>query len=153
MAALFENWNFQAVVTLNSGTPRSVIVRGASKDIATGVNGALRADYDGAPIGISDPSIDHFFNTSAFSVPASGTFGNSPRNVVIGPGSRDLSGGVQRNIILGGNRNMSISFQVTNILNLANYTGIDVNVNSPTFGEVTSVGQSRRASLQIQTRF
>ncbi|HEX5108213.1 MAG TPA: TonB-dependent receptor [Vicinamibacterales bacterium] len=153
MAAVLQGWNLQARVTLNSGTPRSVIVRGASKDIATGVNGALRADYNGADIGISDPTIDRFFNTAAFSLPASGAFGNSPRNIVIGPGSKDVTAGVQRNIVLGNNRSMTVSFNVSNILNLANWTGIDVNANSPTFGQVTGVGQSRRATLQIQTRF
>ena len=128
-------------------------VRGASRDIATGVNGALRADYDGAPTTIDDPTIDQFFNTDAFTIPSAGQFGSSPRNVVIGPGSRNLNGGVSRDVPLGGNRALSVQFSVSNLLNLANYTGIDTNVNSPTFGQVTGISGSRSARLNLGFRF
>jgi hypothetical protein len=54
---------------------------------------------------------------------------------------------------LGGNRQLSINFNVQNLLNLANYSGIDTNVNSPTFGQVTSITGARSARLQLGFRF
>ena len=47
---------------------------------------------------------------------------------------------------------MSVQFSVTNILNLANYTGIDVNRNSPTFGQVAVASGSRSARLPESKR-
>ena len=69
-----------------------------------GTNGTLRADYNGEPIQLADPTIDQFFNTAAFAVPAAGTFGNAPRNMIIGPGSRQLNAQFSRDMRLGGNR-------------------------------------------------
>ena len=67
-------------------------VIGAPGDVARGTNGSLRADYLGGPIQVSDPMIDEFFNTAAFAVPAPGVFGDSARNMIIGPGGRQLNG-------------------------------------------------------------
>jgi hypothetical protein len=153
MAGILDGWRFTLNFRADSGRPRSVTVRGASRDIASGINGALRADYDGAPTTIDDPTIDRYFNTDAFSIPTTGVFGSSPRNVVVGPGSKDLSGNIQRSVRLGGNRTMSIQMNVSNLLNMANYSGIDTNVNSPTFGQITGISGSRSATLQLGFQF
>jgi hypothetical protein len=54
---------------------------------------------------------------------------------------------------LGGNRSLQIQMQVSNLLNLANYTGIDTNVNSPTFGQITGISGSRSARLNLRFGF
>ena len=38
---------------------------GAASSVAGGAGGTLRANYDGAAIRISNPTIDQFFNTSS----------------------------------------------------------------------------------------
>jgi hypothetical protein len=152
-ARLAGGWRVNANFTANSGQPLTVTVSGASRDIASGINGALRADYNGDPIAISDPTIDQWFNTAAFSVPAAGEFGSSPRNIIIGPGSKNLNMTFNRQVQLGGNRNIEVQMQVNNILNLANYSGVDTNVNSPTFGQIRNVTGQRRATLNLRFRF
>jgi len=152
-AGIAGGWRVSANFTANSGRPQTVTVSGASRDIASGINGALRADYNGDPIAIGDPSIDQWFNTAAFTVPAAGEFGSSPRNLIIGPGSKDLGMTFNRQVQLGGNRSVNVNMRVNNILNLANYSGVDTNVNSPTFGQIRSVTGQRRATLNLQFRF
>ena len=71
-AALLENWRGTATFTWQSGTPLTPRVTGAVMDVATGTNGTLRANYDGEPVQVSDPTIDLFFNTAAFSIPSTG---------------------------------------------------------------------------------
>jgi hypothetical protein len=141
--------NFDA----RSGRPQSVTVSGASRDIASGINGALRADYNGQAVAIGDPTIDQWFNTAAFSVPVAGAFGSSPRNIIIGPGSKNLNMSFQRQIQMGGNRSMQIQMSFNNILNLANYSGVDTNVNSPTFGQIRSVSGQRTGTLNLRFGF
>ena len=155
--ASLGGWRFTRELHRQFGiAPRRSTVRGASRDIASGVNGALRADYNGEPIGDrrSRRSIS-YFNTDAFSIPAAGAFGTSPRNIIIGPGSKNLN--VQRataTVQLGGNRNrLDPDHRSTNMLNLANYTGVDTNVNSPTFGQVRASAASRSATLNLRFRF
>ena len=82
-----------------------------------------------------------------------GAFGSAPRNIITGPGSKNLNMNFNRTVQLRGNRTMQIRMNVNNILNLANYSGVDTNVNSPTFGQIRSVNGQRTATLQTSFRF
>jgi hypothetical protein len=151
--ALLRDWRFTSTFTWQSGTPYTPRVTGAVSDVARGTNGTLRADYTGGPIGLANPSIDQFFNTSAFDVPAAGAFGSAPRNLIIGPGSRQLNAQFARDVRMGGNRVVSIQLNVNNLLNMVNYAAIDTVVNSPTFGQVLSVRGMRSSQLNLRFRF
>jgi hypothetical protein len=73
--------------------------------------------------------------------------------MIIGPGSKLLNASFTRDVRLGGNRNVSIQVTANNLLNLVNYGGVDVNVNSPTFGQITSVRGMRTVRLNRRFRF
>jgi hypothetical protein len=150
---LAGGWNLSANFSANSGSPLTVTVSGAARDISSGINGALRADYNGEAVTVANPTIDQWFNTAAFTVPVTGAFGSSPRNILTGPGSKNLNMSFTRTVQMGSNRRMSINMNVQNILNLANYQGVDTNVNSPTFGQIRSVNGQRRATLRLQFNF
>jgi hypothetical protein len=152
-SSLLENWRVTTAFTWQSGTPYTPRVRGAASDVARGTNGTLRADYDGAPIQRSDPTIDVFFNTGAFTLPGAGRFGSAGRNIIIGPGSRLLNGQLSRDVRFGGNRVMSLQLDANNLLNMVNYAAIDTVVNSPTFGQVLSVRPMRSVRFNVRFRF
>jgi hypothetical protein len=124
-----------------------------ASDVAQGIGGTLRADYTGLPITLASPTIDEYFNTAAFAVPAAGTFGDSLRNMVIGPSSHQVNAQFTRDVTLGGTRGLSINVNATNLFNTVNYAAIDTNVNSPTFGEVLSVRPLRTVRLGVRFRF
>src|SRR5204862_4896882 len=96
-----------------------------ARDVATGVNGTLRANYNGEPIGVSDRTAALFFNTAAFSIPASGVFGNAGRNTIIGPGTSNVSLALLRTIPLGQTRTLSIQIQANNVFNTVQFASID----------------------------
>jgi hypothetical protein len=121
--------------------------------VARGTNGTLRADYNGQPVQIADRTIDRFFNTAAFGVPGAGLFGNASRNMIVGPGSRLLNAQLTRDIRLGGNRNIGVQLNATNLLNTVNYANIDTSVNSPSFGQVLSVRPMRSMQMNLRFRF
>lgn len=152
-AALLENWRASVAFNWQSGAPYTPRVVGAAADVARGTNGTLRANYDGGPVQVPDPAIDLFFNTAAFSVPPSGTFGDAGRNMIIGPGSRQLNAQFARDIRLGGTRALTLQLNATNLLNMVNYAAIDTTVNSPTFGHVLSVRPMRSMRLTLRFRF
>ena len=152
-AKMFQGWRATATLTLQSGTPVTPRVLSAAGDVAKGTNGTLRANYNGERIGVSDPTIDRFFNTAAFTLPEVGTFGDANRNMIIGPGSKQLNANVSRDIQLARNRVMSIQLNASNLLNLVNYQGIDSVVNSPTFGQITSVRAMRSVQLNLRFRY
>jgi hypothetical protein len=150
-AEIFGNWQLNGNVTLASGTPFTARVLGNVQDVAGGVNGTLRANYNGQPISVGDPTSELFFNTAAFSLPPSGTFGTAGRNTIIGPGTSVLNLGLTKNITFSQTRGLSIQLLASNLLNTVQFASIDTIVNSPTFGQVTAVRPMRR--IQLMTRF
>lgn len=152
LASLLGNWQINGNVQIASGTPFTARVLGAITDVATGVNGTLRANYNGLPIAISDPNAANFFNTAAFSLPVPGTFGDAGRNTIIGPGTSVLNMGLTRNISFGQTRGMTIQLIANNVLNTVQFASIDTIVNDiRNFGSVTAARPMRR--VQILTRF
>jgi trimeric autotransporter adhesin len=152
-AAIFENWRLSTSFTLQSGTPYTPRVTGAAADVARGTNGTLRANYNGSEVQLPDPTIDRFFNTAAFSLPATGTFGSASRNMIIGPGSRLLNTQLSRDVRFGRTRAVTIQLSATNLLNMVNYATIDTIVNSPTFGQVLSVRPMRSVQASLRFRY
>ena len=152
-ASIFGNWQLNGNGTLASGTPFTARVLGDTRDVARGTNGTLRANYNGLPIDVSDPSSTLFFNTAAFSVPAAGTYGNAGRNTIIGPGTSVMNLGITRNITWAQTRGLSIQLLASNVFNTVQFASIDTVVNSPTFGQVTAVRPMRRIQLLFRFRF
>ena len=64
-----------------------------------------------------------------------------------------LDAQISRDIRLRGTRVLSINLNATNLLNLVNFAAIDTVVNSPTFGQVTSVRPMRSLQLGLRFRF
>jgi hypothetical protein len=153
IASMAGGWTAITNVTWTSGTPLTIRCSTCAADLASGVQGTLRANYNGEPIALANPSTEEFFNTAAFTVPPVGTFGNSLRNMVIGPGSHLVNLTISRDVQLGGNRGMTIAVAANNLLNTVNYAAIDTNVNSRTFGEVLSVQGMRTIHLNLRFRF
>jgi len=145
------DWTMTGDFTVASGIPFTARIVGAVADVARGSNGSLRADYNGQPIQIDNRTLTQWFNTAAFTTPASGTFGSAGRNTIIGPGTLLLDFGLTKNIPLKDMMALEFSAQATNVLNHVNYTTIDTVVNSPTFGQVIGVGSMRK--IQMSTRF
>jgi hypothetical protein len=151
-AAALGNWTLNGNATLASGTPFTARVLGSISDVSGGVNGTLRANYNGQPISITDPTSAAFFNTAVFSIPAPGTFGNAGRNTIIGPGTSSMNLGLTKNITFD-TRGLSIQLLASNVFNTVQFASIDTVVNSPTFGQVTSVRPMRRMQLLFRFRF
>jgi hypothetical protein len=146
----FGGWIWSTNVAVASGTPYTARVLGDATDVSRGTNGTLRANDTGAPVVADHPTVDRFFNTAAFAIPLPGMFGTAGRNTIIGPGSTNLNMAVQKTFPLRGTRGLSLRAQASNVLNLAQWAGIDTVVNSPTFGQVTSARPMR--SVQIIAR-
>ena len=152
LAGLFGEWSAQLTLTLQSGTPLTARLLGAASDLLRGVNGSLRANYDGGPIHLTDPTVDEFFNVTAFSIPAPGEFGSSSRNMIIGPGARQLNGLFQRDVRLGGTRAVTVQVNALNLLNTVQWAAVDTNINSPTFGHVLSARPMRTITIAARLR-
>jgi len=153
LAALFGEWSGQFTLTVQSGTPLTARVLGAASDLLRGVNGSLRANYTGGAIPLTNPTVDEFFNINAFSMPAAGTFGSSSRDMIVGPGQRQLNALFQRDLRVGGTRAITLQVNALNLLNTVQWAAVDTNINSPTFGQVLSARPMRTMTITARLRF
>ena len=153
LAAIAGEWSMTLNLSAQSGTPFTPRVVGATTSVANGTSGSLRANYSGDVISLSDPALLSYFNTGAFSIPAAGTFGSSPRNVIIGPGGHVVNATFSRDMRIGGTRALSLQVNANNLFNTIQWSSIDTNINSNTFGQVTRFAGMRTITLNARLRF
>src|SRR6185437_6593857 len=139
---IIGGWQVNTVAQAHSGLPYSISVEG---DIAnTGNSGYERANLVGDP-NLSNKSAVEWFNTAAFAIPATYTFGNSGRNIMRGPASWNLDASMFRKFPLPW-EGMALEFRaeafnLPNTVILGNPNG---DLSSPTFGVITGTQNSSR---------
>ena len=126
----------------NSNTGRSTLGFGAND--RPNLTGNARLD---------NPSADLWFNTAAFAVPAFGSFGNSGRNILDGPGYQNINLGLHKNITLSGDVRLQLRAETFNLFNHANFNLPDSYLGSPTFGRIVSADSPRRCQFGIKLMF
>jgi hypothetical protein len=152
-AKLLGGWTWTANVNLATGTPLTVRVLGSAAEVGRGTNGTLRADYTGQSVALDDPTIQQFFNTSAFAVPPPERFGNAGRNTITGPGLRNVGMSLMKIIPLPHARRLTIGMQASNVLNTPQFAAVDTVVNSPTFGQVIAMRPMRTVQIHVRAAF
>ena len=92
--------------------------------------------------------IEGWFNVAAFAVPAVGTDGNSGRNIIDGPGYRNVDLGIFRDIPLKGRSMFQFRLEATNVFNIVNLSNPGTSLNAPaTFGKIRSARNMRQIQL------
>jgi hypothetical protein len=152
---LFGDWTVTSTANMRSGTPFTARVFDSACQILPGVY-SERANQIGDPsLPSGQRTVQEYFNTAAFAVPTSGCAGDAARNTIIGPGSFTLNLDLAKNIRLGrdGQRRMDIHWQVNNLTNTPNLTGLSTVVNSSTFGRVTGAAGMRTMTINTRINF
>jgi hypothetical protein len=153
LGEIFGDWQWSGDCTIASGLPFTPRILGAFTDVAQGVNGTLRADLTGAPIALANPTVLEWFNTAAFIAPPAGQFGDASRNIISGPGQLTFDMAVSKTLLARDTRALELRLAANNVFNRPQFTTIDTVLNSPTFGQVISVGAMRRVTLTARYRF
>lgn len=152
---VFGNWRLSGNIGAQTGTPYTAEVTGTSA-ANTGSGGvfATRADEICNPnLAASQRAPLAFFNTSCFVVPPAGQLGNAGRNTIIGPGMFIWNVQVAKTFPFGKDQQhrLDLRWEVSNLTNTPNLTGLSTLVNSTTFGQVT--GASAMRAMNVVARF
>jgi hypothetical protein len=101
--ALLGGWQFSGILTLRSGTPFTVTTSGG----ITNAGGADRPNRlaDGT-LPSEQRNVDHWFDLAAFKVQPQFTYGNSGRNILFGPGLRNIDLSLTKSFPLGETRRL-----------------------------------------------
>ena len=155
MSVLAHDWTVSAIATFQTGTPMT-IAAGTDRNFDGVTND--RADL------VGDPELDHgrpmeqvienWFNVAAFAVPAVGTDGSSGRNIIDGPGYRNVDLGIFRDIPLKGRSMFQFRVEATNVFNIVNLMNPGLTLNAPaTFGKIRSARNMRQIQLGLRFSF
>jgi hypothetical protein len=154
LRAVFGDWQWSGDWTIASGLPFTPRLLNDISDVSGGTNGTLRPNLvPGQSVSLAHPSIGEWFNTAAYTAPPTGTYGDARRNSIIGPGTKVFDMAFTKIFPLKEARVLEFRAQATNIFNLVNYSSIDTNFNSPTFGRVTAAGAMRQFTITSRFRF
>jgi hypothetical protein len=157
-ALLEQGWTIGTLIRYRSGYPFSAF---SGVDTGLQVQGwapefpDLRSGASANPV---VGSVDHWFDPSAFVLPATGFIGTLARNSITGPDLRtvDLIGG--KTVGLSGSRQLQLRFECFNLLNRANFGTPQQNVFNTDgtvredAGRITTTSTSAR-QIQLGVKF
>jgi hypothetical protein len=98
-------------------------------------------------------TLSHWFNTAAFANPASGTWGNSGRNILQGPGTKTVDFSLFKDTHLTESKVLQLRAEVFNLANTPQFNNPGATVSSPSIGVVSSATSDvtfQRTERQIQ---
>ena len=157
---VLEGFSVSGSFTFATGTPLSPYYEAAVQSVACGTGGTFRPDLNpGVSVTAGGGTLRRWFNPAAYSAPGvnaqypCGVFGNTPRNSIQGPGTVQNNMALSKTMQLGDTRSMEIRATASNVFNTVQYAGVDTNVASPTFGQVTRTGSMRAFDFVARFRF
>ena len=142
-----------------SGAPLGIGLNG--QNVSSIVpNTANRPDQSGA--GTNNPhTVAQWFDTSIYTFPTAGTWGNTPHNSVRGPGRDNWNLSLYKNFVFSETRGSMLQFRAE-FFNVWNHTqfqgdtvnnGISTNLGSSNFGAVTNAYDPRTIQLALKLLF
>jgi hypothetical protein len=149
-------WQWNGLLTLRTGLPLNPTL--GSSDVALSGTGNQRPNVVGDWHLPSDRPLSaklaQYFSPAAFAAPATGTFGNAGRDIVIAPGSATANAGLFKTFPVPLREGMKIQFrsEFFNVLNRVNLGSPNVTLGS-SMGRITSAGSPRVLQLALKLLF
>jgi hypothetical protein len=150
-ARLTRDWQVNGIVTLVSGSPFTVNIGTDRANIGAGP--AQRPDQTCDPNVGGAQTAAQWFNTSCFALQPQFTFGDAPRNSVLGPGYADVDLGVQKDLPLGSRAHLQLRWEVFDLLNRVNFDLPNRTAFTPNFGRIFSAEPARQMQFGAKLLF
>ncbi len=158
---ILGGWELSGVTSFQSGAPGNVTV---PQDVARIGAGSSRASVNGSPnLPAGERTLARWFNAEAFLPPekmVQGQFGNTGRNILIGPGFQLWDISLMKRISIRERTRLQFRAESFNTFNHPNFTGINTTVRfnavgQPTqnFGAVNGAGPGRVLSFGLKLLF
>jgi hypothetical protein len=148
-AKILGGWTVSGIFAARSGRPFTV--NQSSNNVGQSMTGLpnLVGDPDGPQ------TIEQWFNVAAFQAVPSGTFGNEPRNALVGPGWQSLDFTLSKRINVGQRVGAVLRWDIFNVFDHVNYGLPNRNLSdAATVGTITTLGgDPRQMQLSLRVLF
>ncbi len=143
-------WQISGILGRTSGLPFTVTTSGG----ITNAGGADRPNRlrDGA-LPADRRSIDGWFDVSAFQVQPNYTYGNSGRNILVGPALSNIDFSLAKTFSLTERFRLQFRAESFNATNTPYFGLPAANINTPGAGAITSAGEPRRVQFGLKLQF
>jgi hypothetical protein len=148
---LIGGWQINSIDTFQTGSPYTPTMATSNLNTGTGVQYPNRIGSGK----LANQSPLAWFNTADFVAPAAYTFGNSRRNILYGPGTKQFDLSIFKTIHFNETATRYLQFRAEsfNVLNTPQFNNPNSQIGGPTAGRITSAGQPvlfQRTSREIQ---
>lgn len=152
LAPLAHGWQVNAIGQFFDGLPFSV---SSSSGVGDGLTprAQLLPGYGNGSLPKNQRTLSHWFNTAAFANPAAGTWGNSGRNILQGPGTKSVDFSLFKDTHLTDSKVLQLRAEVFNLANTPQFDNPNATVSSAAIGVVSQEGSEatfQRTERQIQ---
>jgi Carboxypeptidase regulatory-like domain len=135
-------WTLSTIGTSQTGLPFNITIDRSNGSVPGdfAISGEERPNYvygiSLTPPGGSTPG--EWVNPAAFSIPASGTFGNLGRNAFRAPGISEVELALAKDVLVGEHMKIRFRADAFNVLNRAQYGAPNADFSQTNFGVITS---------------
>ncbi len=143
------NWQISGIYTYSTGSWATVV---DGTDVSLTAVNADRPNVTGDP-GIDNPTVQKWFNTSAFTRQLAGTYGNSGRATILGPSRWNVDAALWRTFPIKENFKLDLRWEAFNILNHARFNNPIVSLNAGNFGQITTALDPRIMQVAMKVTF
>jgi len=161
--AIGDHWQLSGVASFISGAPSGITLSTTNGlDIPGGGDGVR-------PLVLSNPILPkgqrtllQYFNTNVFALPAIGTPGDAPRDVVRGPGTNNFDMTVFKNFPIRDRLRFQLRFEAYNAFNHTQFSGMNTTAQfnpatgqqaNAAFGTLTSARGARVGQASVRVTF
>ena len=129
-------WQISGILYLRTGIP--ITITQAQSMLSTGITNN-RPNQVCDPV-LANPTINQWFNTACFQQVSdtTGTFGNTGRNTVRGPGLRNIDASIIKNTKIG-SVSSELRLEVFNVLNTPQFANPNGQLGNSAFGTINSI--------------
>ena len=161
---VLDGWQITGVASFVSGAPSGIGLGLANAIDITGspTDGARVVVLSNPILPKSGRTFSRNFDTAAFGVPATGTVGNAPKDVIRGPGINNFDLSLFKNFRLPGERiKLQLRAEGYNAWNHTQFSGLDTSARfdaqgrqtNARLGEYTAARNARRIQLALRLNF
>jgi hypothetical protein len=149
-----SGWGLNGILTLRSGQPFTVL---SGVDNSTSGINKDRADQVGNPYLSNSRShaqkVKQYFNVGAFTANALGTYGDTQRNFLVGPGYADVDFSMSKIFRVTESQSLQFRAEAFNLANRVNFSNPNGTISSKTAGTITSANDPRILQLALKYLF
>ena len=146
---ILGGWQVNGLNLFQTGLPFTPTLSAATVNTGTGSRPDRVADGK-----LSDPTVDRWFDTLAFTSPAQFTYGNAGRNILYGPGRVNFDFSVFKEFRVQEGFRLQFRTEVFNLFNTAQFDLPNATIGTGTAGTITQiVGTPRQIQFGLKAVF